>query len=65
MFKINTNHTRSAANGNLFIPKLSSERTKIFQIQRSTCLECLSVDAREYSLEKLKKNVAFIFCCVF
>lgn len=33
--------------------------------QRSSCLECLSVDAREYSLEKSKKDVAFFLLWCF
>lgn len=30
-------HTRSAVNGNLFIPKLSPERTKIFMLGMFIC----------------------------
>ena len=48
-------NTRSAANGNLFIPKLSSKTgERSFQYRGVHAWNSLSVDARDYSLEKIK-----------
>ena len=57
------NNTRSAASGNLFIPKLSSKTgQRSFQYRGVTAWNGLSVGARDYSLEKFTKYVAGIVC---
>ena len=53
-------NTRSAASGNLFIPKLSSKTGQRSSLYRG--VRALSVGARDYSLEKNKKYVAGIVC---
>ena len=56
-------NTRSAASGNLFIPKLSSKTgQRSFLYRGVTAWNGLSVGARDYSLEKFKKYVAGILC---
>ena len=56
-------NTRSAASGNLFIPKLSSKTgQRSFQYRGVTAWKGLSVGARDYSLEKFEKYVAGIVC---
>ena len=56
-------NTRSAASGNLFIPKLSSKTgQRSFLYRGVTAWKGLSVGARDYSLEEFKKYVAGIVC---
>ena len=57
-------NTRSAANGNLFIPKLSSKTgQRSFQYRGVHAWNGLSVDARGYSLEKFK-NIYSLNCFI-
>jgi len=54
---------RSAASGNLFIPRLSSKTgQRSFQYRGVTAWNGLSVGKRGYSLEKFKKHMAGIVC---
>lgn len=55
-------NTRSAANRNLFISKLSKTRQRSFQYRGVHAWNSLSVEARDYSLEQFKKYVAGTVC---
>ena len=51
------------ANGNLFIPKLTSKTgQRSFQYKGVHAWNSLSVDARDYSLEQVKKYVSETVC---
>ena len=51
------------ANGNLFIPKLTSKTgQRSFQYRGVHAWNSLSVDARDYSLEQVKKYVSETVC---